>query len=133
MALPYWYYRGRTTTPIDIPGKGAVVLVPRQKFFAPQSAVSHLLKIKLVRRLPDPPPEERPKEAEEKPLPPPKSAPETTAEDDSSEPESTDAVIPSQPGDAPKDTEGEGSSSKKPTEKEKEQSSRKRRTGQRRQ
>lgn len=53
--MAYWYYSGRTTTPIDIPGKGPVVLKPRAKFHAPQASVAHLLRIKMVTRLPDPP------------------------------------------------------------------------------
>jgi hypothetical protein len=68
--MPYWYYSGRTTTPIEIPGKGPIVLKPRSKFHAPQSSVAHLLRIKLVKRLPDPP--QPPAEAKDAPAPAPK-------------------------------------------------------------
>jgi hypothetical protein len=136
--LPYWYYKGRTTTPINIPGVGPIVLTPRMKFHAPQAAVSHLMKQKLVARLPDPPVKEEPvvtPEPEEKSLAAPKSEAETQAEDDSSEPESKDAVIPSQPAeDTQTEGEGAGTSSDQPTEKEekKGRSTRRRRSGQQR-
>jgi hypothetical protein len=56
--MAYWHYSGRVTTPINVPGRGPIVLRPREKFHAPQSAVAHLLRLNppLVKRLPDPPP-----------------------------------------------------------------------------
>jgi len=119
MNLPYWYYKGRTTTPVNIPGQGPIVLVPRMKFFAPQASVSHLLKKKMVARLPDPPKpaeEKQPEKAKAVTLTPSKSSPEKKAADDKSEPESKDDVISSNTLKA----EGEGTS-EEPKEKEKEQ------------
>jgi hypothetical protein len=60
--MAYWHYSGRITTPINVPGKGPIVLRPREKFHAPQSAVAHLLRLNppLVKRLPDPPPSAEP-------------------------------------------------------------------------
>jgi len=54
MNLPFWYYAGRVTTAIDLPG-GPVVITPRSKFHALPTAVAHLVKVGLVKRLPDPP------------------------------------------------------------------------------
>lgn len=52
---PFWYYSGRVTTPVELPG-GAVIITPRSKFHAPPSAVAHLVQVGLVKRLPDPKP-----------------------------------------------------------------------------
>lgn len=49
--MAWWIYLGRVTTPIDIPGRGPVVLVPRYKFEAPMSSVAHLVRLKYVRPL----------------------------------------------------------------------------------
>jgi len=54
MSLPYWYYAGRVTAAIDLPD-GPAVITPRSKFYAMPSAVAHLVKVGLVKRLPDPP------------------------------------------------------------------------------
>lgn len=51
--MPKWHYSGRVTTPINVPGVGSVVLTPRMRFEAPQSALSNLIRAKLVSRLPD--------------------------------------------------------------------------------
>lgn len=69
--MPFWYYAGRVTTPINIPGQGPIVLKPRSRFHAPQSAVAHLLRTKppLVTRLPDPPQKAEASTAEAKPAP----------------------------------------------------------------
>lgn len=71
--LPYWFYVGRVSTPIDGPvyvmkgdtGEvaeqlGSAVLTPRMKFFASKQAVSHLVSRGLVKRMkqPEPPMEE---------------------------------------------------------------------------
>jgi hypothetical protein len=53
--LPTYYYSGRVTAPISDPDRGSVVLVPRSKFEASASAVHHLVKAGLCKRLPDPP------------------------------------------------------------------------------
>ena len=50
--MPYWYYRGKTTSCIDLPSEDdpkvmvPTVLVPRQRFHAPQSSVHYLLRCK---------------------------------------------------------------------------------------
>jgi hypothetical protein len=46
--MAWWIYLGKVTTPIDIPGKGPTVLVPRHKFEAPMSSVAHLVRLKKV-------------------------------------------------------------------------------------
>jgi len=51
--MPRWYYRGRNTTPINIPDKGSIVLRPRDRFEAPASAVARLVSAGLVTRLAD--------------------------------------------------------------------------------
>lgn len=118
MPLPYWFYSGRTTTPISYKDENgnlvSEILVPRRLFHAPQAAVSHLLRLKppRVKRMPDPTekPESKVKKfAKKAALPSPKSAVEEKS--DSSEPESSDDVISS------KAEEGVGES--KPVEKEK--------------
>ena len=53
--MAHWYYLGRTTTSVNHPEKGPMVLIPRSRFEAPQASVHHLLQAKLVKRLPDPP------------------------------------------------------------------------------
>lgn len=53
--MPTWYYRGKTTTPVDIPGRGIVVIRPRTRFEAPESAVAHLKSL-VVRQDPPTPP-----------------------------------------------------------------------------
>ena len=73
--IPYWFYTGKSTTPINLGGKNSIVLKPRSRFHAPAAAVSHLVSLKLVKRLPDPP--------EPKPKPEPK--PEAVAVPDSKE------------------------------------------------
>lgn len=129
--LPYWYYKGRTTTPIDIPGKGPQVLTPRAEFYAPTSSVSHLLKAKLVVRRSDPNRvEKRPEEkSKEMPLDLPKSfgeerKVETETKNDSSESPCEDNVIASK---TDSQEDGEGTSLELPMEKERETSHRKRR------
>ena len=70
--LPFWFYAGRVSTPINGPvfvmkpdgdvveAKGAsVVLTPRLRFFATTQAVSLLVKKKLVKRLPNPVPKSK--------------------------------------------------------------------------
>jgi len=54
--MAQWYYKGRTTTPIEHPEKGSIVLRPRQRFSAPKAAVQHLLDAGLCSRIPDPQP-----------------------------------------------------------------------------
>jgi hypothetical protein len=49
--MAWWIYLGKVTTPIDIPGRGPVVLVPRYKFEAPMSSVAHLVRLKYVQPL----------------------------------------------------------------------------------
>lgn len=50
--MPYWYYAGKTTSCIDLPSEDdhrvsvPTILVPRQRFYAPKSAVHHLLNTK---------------------------------------------------------------------------------------
>jgi hypothetical protein len=46
--MPWWYYRGRVTTPVEIPGKGSTIIRPRMRFQAPLPAVMHLKNIGLV-------------------------------------------------------------------------------------
>ena len=58
--MAWWIYLGKVTTPIDIPGKGPTVLVPRHKFEAPMSSVAHLVRLKKVaalkpHQIPNPP------------------------------------------------------------------------------
>ena len=69
--MAYWYYTGRVTTPINVPGKGPIVLRPRERFHAPPSAVAHLLRLDppLVKRLPDPPPSVEPEQAKQEAVP----------------------------------------------------------------
>jgi hypothetical protein len=64
--MAWWIYLGKVTTPIDIPGRGPVVLVPRLKFEAPMSSVAHLVRLKYVAPLK---PFQIPKEAAPKPAP----------------------------------------------------------------
>jgi hypothetical protein len=138
MALPYWYYRGRTTTPIKTAAEGPVVLVPRQKFYATSAEVAHLRSLGLV--VPAKAPaqsgsQEPKKEAVEKKhyeleaQPKSEQKPEIKSSRGSrNEPVSEDDVIASGEGE---EGEGEGGTSSEPTEKEKEVS-RKGRRGQRR-
>ncbi len=56
-----WYYKGRTPTPVNIPGRGSVVLTRGAKFEAPASAIHHLIRthqvaevLERVRRAPSP-------------------------------------------------------------------------------
>jgi hypothetical protein len=49
--MAWWIYLGKVTTPIDIPGRGPVVLVPRYRFEAPMSSVAHLVRLKYVQPL----------------------------------------------------------------------------------
>jgi len=44
--MPHWYYRGRVTTPVNIPGVGSVVLRPNMRFEAPEASVAHLKRMK---------------------------------------------------------------------------------------
>ena len=53
--MAHWYYKGRSTTPIDHPEKGPIVLTPMMRFEAPIATVNHLIQANLVKRLPDPP------------------------------------------------------------------------------
>lgn len=131
MALPLWYYRGRTTTPIETAAEGSFVLVPRQKFRATLAEVSHLRKLGLVVRMEEKAEAQAEKKAQAIDLPPPKSEGKAATKDDSSEPESKDAVIASTGEGSSAEGEGEGESSK-PMEKEQETASRKGRRGQRR-
>lgn len=133
MALPLWYYRGRTTTPIETAADGSFVLVPRKKFRASLAEVAHLRKlglVVLVKERPEtvPQPQTKPEAVV---LPQPKSEPKAATKDDSSEPESKDDVIASTEEGSSEEGEGEGASSK-PMEMEKETASRKGRRGQRR-
>lgn len=70
---PHWYYRGRVTHPVNIPGRGPIVLTPRSRFQAPTAAVSDLVRAKLVVRIEAPPVKEgqstAPVPASEKPAP----------------------------------------------------------------
>jgi hypothetical protein len=133
MALPLWYYRGRTTTPIKTAVEGSFVLVPRQKFRASLAEVAHLRKLGLVvpakekvGAMPQPEPEAQPKSE-------PKAENKGGSQlfDGGNEPESEDAVIASTEEGSSEEGEGEGTSSK-PMEMEKEKASRKGRRGQRR-
>ena len=94
--MAQWYYKGRTTTPIEHPELGSIVIRPRQRFEAPKSSVQHLLSAGLCSRLPDVQPAAQ-TVVEEKPAPDP--VPEVTAEADKKsdeglaekvEPEATD-------------------------------------------
>lgn len=46
--MPWWYYKGKTTTPVDLPGSGPTIIKPRMRFEAPLSAVAHLKRIGMV-------------------------------------------------------------------------------------
>lgn len=148
--LPYWFYVGRVSTPIDGPvyvmkgdsgevaeQSGSTVLTPRLKFFASKQAVSHLVSRGLVKRMkqPEPPKEEvatadlpQREEAAPAPAPATKSEPEPAPEqpkaDDVSGGSGTGsegAVVASDAG------EGEaGGSSSEPEEKETAKSGRRR-------
>jgi hypothetical protein len=76
--MPYWYYAGKTTSCVEIPGRGPVILVPRERFHAPRASVHHLLKTRppQVKLLPDPPQPKNELATAPKPLQPPPVPPE---------------------------------------------------------
>jgi hypothetical protein len=43
-----WYYKGTTPAPVEIPGRGSVVIRPKSRFEAPITSVSHLVRSGLV-------------------------------------------------------------------------------------
>lgn len=56
-----WFYSGKVTTPVNIPGRGPSIIQPRMTFDAPESAVAHLLRLRLVKRVDTPPAQEEAK------------------------------------------------------------------------
>lgn len=63
-----WHYSGRTPTPIEIPGRGSVVLTKGKRFEAPESSVAHLVSVGMVKRMPDPPAPREPVKPTENPV-----------------------------------------------------------------
>lgn len=48
-----WHYKGTSPTPVEIPGRGSVVIRPKARFEAPIASVSHLLRSNMVVRVKD--------------------------------------------------------------------------------
>lgn len=111
--MAHWYYKGKTPTPISHPVRGSVIVTPRMKFEAPESAVAHLKS--LVVRLPDPP-IEAPKSAPVVSSPPVPPAVEETPQnrrsvqgevETSSDSDGTEGVLESEPTSTQVDAEAE--------------------------